>query len=53
MFQKEVVFYLGKEKDNGFSGFLSEDNFFLILEVEEGLTAERGREIIKSIKETL
>ncbi|MBI2641628.1 hypothetical protein HYW87_03480 [Candidatus Roizmanbacteria bacterium] len=45
--------YLGGEKPNGFSGFVCENNLFLIIEVEEGLSSDRGREIVKLLKDSL
>lgn len=53
MFQKDVVFYLGKEKENGFSGVISEDGFLLVLEIEEGITSEEGRRKLNQLKEYL
>lgn len=51
MFQKDIVFYLGQEKENGFSGVISEDGFLVVLEVEEGLTSEEGRTKLNQLKE--
>ncbi len=53
MFQKEIAFYLGEEKSDGFTGYIAEDGLFLILEIPEGLTAETGRELLKKLKEKL
>ncbi len=53
MFQKDIVFYLGKEKENGFSGVIAENGFLVILEVEEGLTSKEGREKLKQFKESI
>lgn len=51
MFQKDVVFYLGREKENGFSGVISEDGFLVVLEIEEGLSSEEGRKKLNEFKE--
>jgi len=53
MFKKDVVFYLGKEKENGFSGVIAEDGFLVILESEDGLTAKEGREKLNRFKDYL
>jgi len=45
--------YLGKESINGFSGLITEDNFFLVLEAKEGLAKTDGLNIIKQIKENV
>jgi hypothetical protein len=52
MHRFKFAIYLGKEKTGGFTGFIAEDNFFLVLEAE-GLTNEEGHKIIKKIKEDL
>ncbi len=51
MFQKDIVFYLGIEKENGFSGVISEDGFLVVLEVEEGLSSGEGRKKLNELKE--
>lgn len=51
MFQKDVVFYLGAEKENGFSGVIAEEGFLVVVEVEEGLTGDEGREKLNQFKE--
>jgi len=53
MFQKDVVFYLGKEKEDGFSGVIAEDGFLVVLEVEDGLSRDEGREKLNLLKEYL
>lgn len=50
MFQKDFAFYLGGELEGGFTGFVAEENFFLILEIEEGLTQEQGRQFLAAVK---
>ena len=53
MFKQDVGFYLGHEKTDGFSGFVSENNLFLSLEIETGMTPEKGRELTAFIKERI
>ena len=45
--------YLGKEKKEGFSGFIAEHNFFIVIEIEEGVDAELGRSIVQKIKDEI
>ena len=51
MLQPNFAVYLGKEKAGGFFGVVAQDNLFLIIEVEDGMDAEIGREIIQKIKD--
>jgi len=51
MLQPNFAVYLGKEKEGGFFGFIAERNLFLIIEVEDGINAEQGREIVQKIKD--
>ncbi len=37
MFEKKVIFYLGKEKANSYSGVYHEDGLFFVIEIEEGV----------------
>ncbi len=53
MFQKNFAVYLGEELEKGFTGFISEENFFLILMVEEGLSREDGQEFLAMVKKEL
>lgn len=53
MFKQDVGFYLGHEKTDGFSGFVDENNLFLSLEIETGMTPEKGRELTAFIKEKI
>lgn len=53
MFKQEIGFYLGHEKTDGFSGFVSENNLFLALEIEAGITPDKGRELTAFIKEKI
>src|SRR3989337_3584522 len=51
MLQPNFAVYLGKEEEGGFFGFIAERNLFLIIEVEDGINAEQGREIVQKIKD--
>jgi hypothetical protein len=51
MYLTQFAVYLGKEKESGFSSFIAEKNLFLVIEIESGLSPEKGREILKKIKE--
>ena len=53
MFNKNYSIYLGEEKDNSFSGFIIENNLILVIKVDEGLSGEEGRGILKDITEDL
>ncbi|MBI4226133.1 hypothetical protein HY612_03400 [Candidatus Roizmanbacteria bacterium] len=53
MLQPNFAVYLGKEKEGGFSGFIAEHNFFIVVEIEEGINAEQGREMVQKIKDEL
>ncbi len=53
MFKQDLGFYLGHEKQNGFSGFVDENNLFLTIEIEEGIDPDRGREITFYIREKI
>lgn len=42
MFTSQFAFYLGKEKEDGYSGVVVLKNLFLIIEIYEGLEKEKG-----------
>jgi hypothetical protein len=46
----ETAFYLGEEKETGYSGVVAEDGLFLAIEVAEGMTPSEGREFLKVLK---
>ncbi len=50
MAQLKTAFYLGEEKESGYSGVVVEDGLFMALEVSDGMTAVEGREFIKALK---
>ncbi len=49
MYKSEFAIYLGEEKDEGFSGFISQDNFFAVLQIEKGISKEKGRQCLQEI----
>jgi len=53
MFKQDIGFYLGRERPDGFSGFIDENNLFLAVEIEAGITPDRGRELMAFIKEKI
>jgi len=53
MFKQDLGFYLGHEKADGFSGFVDENNLFLTVEIETGITPDRGRELTAFIREKI
>ncbi len=53
MRKTQLAVYLGKETEDGFFGFIPEGNFFLVLDIKEGMTKELGREILSLIKNNL
>lgn len=53
MYKQDIGFYLGHEKTNGFSGFVNENNLFLAIEIEAGITPDKGRELTGYIREKI
>lgn len=59
MWKTQLAVYLGRETEDGFCGFIvpsdseGKGNFFLILDIKEGITKELGREILSLIKNNL
>ncbi|MCL4377815.1 MAG: hypothetical protein M1409_05450, partial [Actinobacteria bacterium] len=49
----EAAFYLGEEKETGYSGVISEQNLFLIFDVRDGITSTDGRQFLRELKERL
>lgn len=45
----EYSIYLGQEQKNGFTGFLSEKNFFCVVEIFDGYTQEQGEMLLSSL----
>jgi hypothetical protein len=50
---KQINFYLGKENATGFTGYLTENNFFLIIEIDQDYEKEKGNNLIFDIKQKL
>jgi len=53
MFKQDIGFYLGREKSDGFSGFVDENNLFLAVEIEMGINPDKGRELTAYIREKI
>lgn len=53
MFKQDIGFYLGREKTNGFSGFVNENDLFLAIEIEVGMNPDKGRELTAYIREKI
>jgi len=51
--RKQISFYLGEEKPEGFTGYLAEGNLFLIFVIKENFTKEEGNKLISSFKQKL
>ena len=49
----QINFYLGKENATGFTGYLTENNFFLIIEIDQDYEKEKGNNLIFDIKQKL
>lgn len=48
--RKQINFYIGQENLKGFTGFLAEENLFLIIEINENFNREEGNKLISEIK---
>lgn len=53
MYKQDIGFYLGNEKSDGFSGLVDENNLFLTVEIEAGITPDIGRELTAYIREKI
>ncbi len=53
MFKQDIGFYLGNENSDGFSGLVDENNLFLTIEIETGITPDIGRELTSYIREKI
>lgn len=47
----EYSIYLGQEQKNGFTGFLTEKNFFCVVEIFDGYTTEQGEQLMSALAE--
>ncbi|GAB4218788.1 MAG: hypothetical protein Fur009_1720 [Candidatus Microgenomates bacterium] len=50
MFKSEISFYLGEEKQGGFSAVIAQDNLFLCFEIYTGVEVDQGYKIVDYIK---
>lgn len=53
MFRPEVSFYLGEQKKAGYSGIVSQDNLFFVVEIGSGIDEEKGHKVLEFIKDFL
>ncbi len=53
MYKSNFAVFLGHEKENGFMGFIAENNFYLILEAGDGYIKEEGRNFLHRILESI
>jgi hypothetical protein len=53
MFYPEISFYLGDLKKGGFSGVISQDNLFFVIEIISGIEEEKGHKVLEYIKNSL
>ncbi len=53
MFKPDVAFYLGEQKTGGYSGIVSQDNLFFLLEVPSGMSEEAGHKVLDFVKEKI
>jgi len=49
----QAVGYVGKQYENGFVGYLAQDNFFVVLSLEEGISQNDGQKLLDGLKEEL
>jgi hypothetical protein len=47
----EYSIYLGAEQKNGFTGFLTEKNYFCVVEIFDGYTSEQGEALMSALAE--
>ncbi len=50
MLNQNFAAYVGNKKEGGFAGYLAEQNFYFVLEIEEGADAEKTKDIMQAIK---
>jgi len=53
MFSNKYAIYLGTESETIFTGFIVDKNLYLVLKVDDGLSKESGREILKEISTSI
>ena len=49
----QAVGYVGKQYENGFVGYLAQDNFFVILSLEEGISPDDGQKLLDGLKQAV
>ena len=49
----QAVGYVGKQYENGFVGYIAQDNFFVVLSIEEGTTQDDGQKLLDDLKQAL
>lgn len=47
--ETQYAVYLGKEQQNGFTGFHAEKNFFCVVEIFDGYTLEQGEDLMSAL----
>ncbi|MBI5127402.1 hypothetical protein HZA76_03015 [Candidatus Roizmanbacteria bacterium] len=53
MFKPDVAFYLGEQKKGGYSGIVSQDNLFFVIEIGSGISEEVGHRVLDFVKEKI
>jgi hypothetical protein len=53
MLQAHSAVYTGKNFDDGFVGYFSTEHLFVVISIEEGVTAVEGSEILRTVKQSL
>lgn len=53
MFQVNQGLYVGKDYENGYLGYIAEDNLFAVVSIEEGMTKEQGKELLDNLKKQI
>ena len=53
MLSYKTTIYPDEKKTKGYSGSIVQNNFFFLLEIEDGISHEKGEELIKQIKEAI
>lgn len=53
MLLTDSAIYTGDDKPLGYVGFITDSNFYLLLEVEEGMDREKGQKILRDIQSAI
>ena len=51
--EKTIAFYLGKDKENQFTGYIAEGNILMVVSIQEGVAPEKGRQFLQEVKELI